>query len=293
MIVAMSHGSTLAEAQEISPLEHVSQVVKHSGTSFAMGMKVLPKPRREAMYAIYAFCREVDDVADEPGERQDKLDQLAAWRLEIDRLYSGQPSRPTTKALRGPVQQFDLPKDEFLAIIDGMEMDAREAMVAPSLADFELYCRRVAGAVGMLSIRAFGADEPEAREIAITLGEALQITNILRDLGEDADRGRLYLPSDLLAREGIETREPTAVLDHPALPAVLATLAEMARERFAQTKDLIGRCRRRPLRPCILMMEIYSRTLDRLEQRGWERPRDPIAVPKWTKIWIALRHGLL
>ena len=166
-------------------------------------------------------------------------------------------------------------------------------MVAPSFSDFELYCRRVAGAVGMLSIRAFGAHEPEAEEIAVTPGEALQITNILRDLGEDADRGRLYLPSDLLSREGIETRDPAAVLDHPALPRVLATMAEMARERFALTKDLIGRCRRRPLRPCILMMEIYSRTLDLLERRGWDRPRDPVAVPKWIKMWIALRHGLL
>ncbi len=289
----MPRGSALARQAEPSPLEHVSQVVERSGTSFAMGMKVLPRPRREAMYAIYAFCREVDDVADEPGDRQDKLDQLAAWRIEIDRLYAGQPGRPTTRALLGPLRSFDLPKDEFLAIIDGMEMDAREAMVAPSLADFELYCRRVAGAVGMLSIRAFGAKEPEAREIAIALGEALQITNILRDLGEDADRGRLYLPADLLAREGIESRAPAEVLDDPALPAVLASLADMARKRFARTRELIARCRRRPLRPCILMMEIYSRTLDRLEQRGWDRPRDPVAVPKWTKIWIALRHGLL
>ncbi len=287
----MSRDSALEP--KVEPLDHVSQVVERSGSSFAMGMRVLPRPRREAMYAIYAFCREVDDVADEPGDPADKLEQLAAWRLEIDRLYAGEPTRPTTRALLDPVQSFRLPKQEFLAIIDGMEMDAGESMVAPSLADLELYCRRVAGAVGMLSIRAFGAEEPEARQVALALGEALQITNILRDLGEDAERGRLYLPADLLERHGIASRAPAEVLADPALPAVLAELAGMAKQRFARTQELIARCRRRPLKPCILIMAIYRRTLDRLERRGWDRPSEPVSIANWEKIWIALRHGLL
>jgi phytoene synthase len=256
-------------------------------------MRILPRPRREAMFAIYAFCREVDDVADEPGEPDAKLARLEDWRAEITRLYEGRPTRPTTRALAGPVAAYGLPRDEFLAVIDGMEMDAREVMVAPALADLELYCRRVAGAVGMLSIHAFGAEEPAAREIAVVLGEALQITNILRDLAEDAARGRLYLPREILDAHGVTTRDPRAVLDHPGLAPVSAELAARARARFQRTRELIASCDSRPLKPCILMMQVYERILARLEARGWHRPRVPVRVSKAEKLWIALRYGLL
>ena len=160
------------------------------------------------MYAIYAFCREVDDIADEPGAIEDKLAALVGWRTEIDRLFEGNPTRSTTRALLPALAAYSLPKKEFLAVIDGMEMDAREAMVAPSLADFELYCRRVAGAVGCLSICAFGATGSDGEQLAVTLGEALQVTNVLRDLDEDAARGRLYLPAAWLpAARSILLRE--------------------------------------------------------------------------------------
>jgi phytoene synthase len=256
-------------------------------------MRVLPKARREAMFAIYALCREVDDVADGPGDPETKLARLEEWRAELARLYEGRPTRPTTRALAGPVAAFGLPREEFLAVIDGMEMDAREAMVAPSLEDFALYCRRVAGAVGMLSIHAFGAKEPHAREIAVALGEARQITNILRDLAEDAARGRLYLPREMLDAHGVATREPEAVLDHPGLALASAELAARARARFQRTRELIACCDPRPLKPCLLMMQVYERILARLEARGWQRPRVPVRLSKAEKLWIALRYGLL
>ncbi len=252
----------MAESSAPSPLtataatHHVHQVVRGSGTSFLWGMRVLPKPRREAMFAIYAFCREVDDVADEPGAPEGKLARLEAWRAEIERLYEGRPTRPTTRALAGPIAAFDLPKEEFLAVIDGMEMDAREAMVGPSLEDFTLYCRRVAGAVGMLSIHAFGAREPQAREIAVALGEALQITNILRDLAEDADRGRLYVPRELLEAHGVMTRDPQAVLDHPGLVPASAELAARARARVERTREQKGSSDTAPHNPSQLNMPI-------------------------------------
>jgi phytoene synthase len=289
----MTGSGTLDTAVAAAASDHVQQVVRRSGSSFLWGIRILPRPRREAMFAIYAFCREVDDVADEPGEPDAKLAGLEDWRAEIARLYEGRPTRPTTRALAGPVAAYGLPRDEFLAVIDGMEMDAREAMVAPGLADLELYCRRVAGAVGMLSIHVFGAEEPEAREIAVVLGEALQITNVLRDLAEDAARGRLYLPRELLDAHGIETRDPQAVLGHPGLASASAELAEMARARFARTRALIAACAPRPLKPCILMMQVYERVLARLEARGWHRPRVPVRVSKAEKLWIALRYGLL
>ena len=289
----MSRSESLAPTSGVAARDHVHAVVKRSGSSFLWGMRVLPKPRREAMYAIYAFCREVDDVADEPGDRDEKLAELAAWRAEIDRLYAGRPGRPTTRALLGPVREFDLPKEEFLALIDGMEMDAREAMVAPSLADLESYCRRVAGAVGMLSIRAFGAEGPAARELAVVLGEALQVTNILRDLPEDAARGRLYLPRELLERHGIAARDPERVLAHPALAEVCAELGAMARRRFARARELLSACDRRSVRPCALMMEVYGRLLERLEIRGWDKPEEAVRVSRLEKAWIVLRHGLV
>ncbi len=288
----MAHAEPLLQEPTGNARDYVHDVVTRSGSSFTWGMRLLPRPRREAMYAIYAFCREVDDVADGPGTREQKMAELAEWRVEIDRLYAGTPSRPTARALLPYVELFELPKEEFLALIDGMEMDARRTMVAPSREEFELYCRRVAGAVGVLSMHAFGAREPAAMEIAVVLGEGLQITNILRDLDEDAAEGRLYLPQDLLEAAGIDAGEPGAVLSHPGLPRVCEALARMAWERFQRTRVLLRDCHRRALRPCILMMEVYVRVLERLERRGWSPPREPVRVSRPEKLWIALRHGL-
>jgi len=254
-------------------------------------MRLLPRPRREAMYAIYAFCREVDDIADEGGSPEEKCRALAAWREEIDRLYAGEPRLPTSQALLRPLRDYALPKEEFLAVIDGMEMDARADIRAPSLADFRLYCRRVAGAVGVLSVHAFGATEPEARELALAEGDALQFTNILRDVAEDAERGRLYLPRELLQRHGIETTEPLAVLRDPRLPAVCRDLAALARERFAEAERLMAQCRRGPMRPARIMLAVYRRLLARLEQDGWRDMTARVSLPKAEKLWIALKNG--
>ena len=272
--------------------QHVRKIVARSGSSFTWGMRVLPKPRRDAMFAIYAFCREVDDIADEGGTPAQKQAALQDWRDEIDRLYAGQPTYPTARALLGPVADYKLPKDEFLALIDGMEMDARETMVAPSEKELSLYCRRVAGAVGMLSIHAFGAKEAAARDLAVALGEGLQLTNILRDLDEDAAEGRLYLPREELDAAGIACHDPAGVLDQPALAKVCDSLAERAEARFAETRYLLGLCHRRALKPSVLMMEVYRRILQRLRARGWATPRRPVRLSGLEKLWILLRYGI-
>jgi len=289
----MDREAAAPAAAPAAALACVEQVARRSGSSFLWGMRLLPKARREAMYAIYAFCRLVDDVADEPGAPEAKLRQLETWRGEVERLYRGQPNHPVTRALTAAVGDYALPKEEFLAVIDGMEMDAREVMVAPPVKDLELYCRRVAGAVGMLSIHVFGARESEARKLAVLLGEALQLTNILRDLAEDAARGRLYLPRELLEKHGVKTRDPEAVLDHPGLAGVSAELAAMARSRFERSRALIARCERRRLKPAILMMQVYARLLDRLERRGWDQPRRRVRLSAAEKLWVVLRHGLI
>jgi squalene synthase HpnD len=266
--------------------------VRAAGTSFYWGMRVLPAPRRAAMYAIYAFCREVDDIADDAPADQ-KAPGLAEWRREIAALYAGHPTHPITRALLEPVGAYGLDQRDFLAIIDGMEMDASRDIRAPSLAELDLYCARVASAVGRLSVRAFGADTARALDVAEALGRALQLTNILRDLAEDAARGRLYLPRELLDKHGIAGAEPHAVLAHPALSKVCAELAQMARRRFAEAERAMADCPRRAMRPAALMKAMYRAILDRLERRGWAALDRPVKTPKALKLWLVLRHGLI
>ncbi len=277
---------------DASAWAHVDHVVARSKSSFIAGMRALPRNRSRAMYAVYAFCREVDDIADEPGDFGRRLEQLAEWRAEIERLYADAPTYPTTRALLGPVAEFSLPKAEFLAVIDGMESDLRNAIRAPSAAALRTYCRQVAGAVGMLSVHIFGADEPEAHELAEVLGEALQLTNILRDLAEDGARGRLYLPRELLHHHGIDSDDPAVVLAHPALPQVCAAVAAQAWQKFRRARLLMSRCNRGRLKPCVLMMEVYERILIRLEREAWRDPSRRVRLSKPTKLWILLRHGL-
>jgi len=271
---------------------HVTNLVTGSGTSFLWGMRVLPRHKRRAMFAIYAFCREVDDIADDPFPVAEKRRRLAEWRQEIERLYEGHPRVPTARALAGPVRDYGLEKEDFLALLDGMEMDAAEIR-APSLAELELYCDRVACAVGRLSIRAFGATTPPARDVALHLGQALQLTNILRDLKEDARRGRLYLPRELLEAHGITLRDPERVLDHPGLGAVCDELAAMAERRFEAAAEALRTCPRRHMRPATVMMQIYRRTLERLRRRGWHALDRPVRLSGAEKAWIALCHGIV
>lgn len=271
---------------------HVEAIVRASGSSFRWGMRILPPDRRRAIYAVYAFCRVIDDIADEPGDIAERQARLDGWRAEIARLYDGaDPTEPIGLALKPGIQRYGMPRPEFEALIDGMESDLRGDTLAPSSDALELYCRRVAGAVGILSMRCFGADQPEADEAAIALGEALQLTNILRDLGEDAADARLYLPNDLLDKHGIAERDPSAVLDHPALPAICRDLAAKANARFAEARGLIARCDRRTMRPAVMMMVGYEALLRRMEEAGWREPRRRSALPAWRRI-LLLRHLL-
>lgn len=274
-------------------LAHVEAVVQGSGSSFYGAMRTLPKDQRDAMFAIYAFCREIDDIADDPLPPQEKVDGLALWRIEIDRLFAGMPQKPTGRALLVPVERYGLRKEDFVALIDGMEMDASESLQGPSMETLQLYCERVAGAVGLLSIRVFGDSGDRATDVAWSLGQALQLTNILRDVREDADRGRLYLPSELLDTHGIASRDPETVLAHPALPKVCAELATLADTRFKEAIAAMADCDRRKMRPAVVMMHVYHRVLEKLMQRGWTRIDEPVRISKLAKIWIAVRYGLL
>lgn len=290
---ASAHLAGQAIDDDAAAREHVRSVTERSGTSFYGAMRVLPREKRDAMYAIYAYCREVDDVADDPAPPADKIRRLQEWREEVDRLYAGRPTYTTTRALLGPVQRYELEKKDFLALIEGMEIDASETLNGPSLERLEHYCACVAGAVGLLSIRVFGAADRRAQELAWSLGQALQLTNILRDLKEDAERGRLYLPAEYLDRFGVRERDPRIVLKHPNLPAVCEELALLARRRFGQAVRKLQECPRRQMRPAVVMMFVYRAILNGLIRRGWHDLDTPVRVPKWLKLWYAFRYGVL
>ena len=267
--------------------------VAAAGTSFYWAMRLLPEERREAMFAIYAFCREVDDIADNDAAPAVKRAGLADWRSEVDAIFAGSASTPLSRVLADVARSYALRREDFLAVIDGMEMDAAADIRAPSLAELDLYCDRVASAVGRLSVRIFGCDLPAADRVAWALGRALQLTNILRDLAEDAERGRLYLPREYLVDAGIAETEPQAVLRHAAVGRACERLAGLAEQRFAEAEAAMRDCPRRAMRPAAVMRAVYHAILLRLRQRGWREPAQEVKLPTALKLWLAFRHGLL
>ena len=273
--------------------QHAAEIVKRSGTSFAAGMRILSRERREAMYAIYAFAREVDDVADEGGTYDERMVGLAAWRDEIARCYESTPQTPVGVALVPAIRRFDLDRHEFEMLIEGMVMDVEGPLVAPSHDRLMAYCRRVAGAVGLLSMPVFGAGRGDVEDrFAIALANALQLTNILRDVEEDAEMGRVYLPSELLDECGISTRDPHEIAGHEAVQDVARRLGREARGWFGETQALLTHLNWREVRPALLMMGVYERYLRVMEERDFARG-DPVKLGKAAKLGIALRYLLL
>jgi presqualene diphosphate synthase len=264
-----------------------------SGSSFYAGMRVLPKAEREAMFAVYAFCRQVDDIADDlGGDRGERRAGLDAWRADIEALYAGRdPGRAAIVA--EPVRRFGLDKADFLAVIDGMQMDADEDIRAPDLKKLDLYCDRVASAVGRLSVRIFGMDHAPGLALAHHLGRALQLTNILRDLDEDAGMGRLYLPRELLDEAGVAGSDPGAVVADPRVDAACRALAGRAREHYRQAEAVMSARPRGRLAAPRLMRAVYGRILDRTEAAGWAPPRRRLKLSKPELLWILFRHGIL
>ena len=263
-----------------------------SGSSFYAAMPILPVEQREAMFQIYSFCRKVDDIADSDGPRGERLAALQQWRDDIDALYRGQPPARLSDYV-GSVKRFDLQRADFLAIVDGMEMDVPQDIRAPDLATLDLYCDRVASAVGRLSVRVFGLAQGDGIQLAHHLGRALQLTNILRDIDEDAGLGRLYLPREWLHEAGITGTDPLKVAADPRLPKVCAPLIERARAHFEQSDEIMARNPRRVVRAPRIMSKYYHSILQLLMARGFALPRAPVRVSKVTKLAIVLRYALI
>ena len=282
--------------QDVTAREHVRAVTRAAGSSFYWGMRILPEQRRDAMFAVYAFCREVDDIADGDDPPDTKRAHLERWRLDIDKLYtddSPETAPPVLRALAKAISLYNLDKEDFLEIVAGMEMDTDTSMVVPNCKRLQLYCDRVAGAVGLLSIKIFGVSDASARTFALRLGTALQLTNILRDLKDDARMGRLYLPREQFDLHGVPIRTPDEMIAHPKLSEICASVAERARQKFTEADALLEHTDARALKPAIVMMMHYRRILDRLIARRWQNLDDDAGLSKPEKLWITLRYGVM
>jgi phytoene synthase len=241
-------------------------MVRRSGSSFRLGMQSLQSERRRAMHAVYAFCRAVDDIADGAAPPSEKRVFLSEWRREIDRLHRA-PETPIGRELARASSLFKLPAEEYHMLLDGMDMDSAERLRIASDYELGLYGRRVAGSVGALSIRIFGA--PSAHDFALNLGRTLQLVNILRDVDEDAACERVYVPLSRLAQLGLQDAPATILVADPRFARVCEGLAEEAHAGFAAADAALMRLDRAALKPAILMMENYRRVLARLQARGW------------------------
>ncbi|HVM98682.1 MAG TPA: presqualene diphosphate synthase HpnD [Caulobacteraceae bacterium] len=264
-----------------------------SGSSFYAAMRLLPPAERAAMFAIYAFCRVVDDVADEPGPTPDEQRKmLDDWRADLAALYAGSPPE-RIRYLAPHVERFNLRHDDFLAIIDGMEMDVDGPIIAPDYATLDTYCDRVASAVGRLSVKIFGMPDAEGLTLAFHLGRALQLTNILRDLDEDAGMGRLYLPKEALEAAGIESRDPLAVVADRRVDAACRWVAAKAHLHYGAADAVLKARPAGRIRSPRLMREVYETILRETEVVGWSPPRHRVKLSRARLLWIVLRHGLV
>jgi phytoene synthase len=263
-----------------------------SGSSFYLAMKLLPKEPREAMYAVYRFCRAVDDIADDTTRpRSERLTALDVWRHNIHALYAGTPNS-SAFFLENALRRYRFRREDFLAVIDGMQMDVEEDICAPEFATLDLYCDRVASAVGRLSIKAFGMDEEPGFRLAHHLGRALQLTNILRDLDEDAALDRLYLPRELLEGACVAIEHPLRTLAVPQISSVCRALCGVARQHYREADSIFLMRPRGDLRPPKLMSAVYSSLLSDMEKQGWVAPRRRVRPPKRRLVWMLLRHTL-
>ena len=260
-----------------------------SGSSFYTAMRLMPKAERAAMFAIYAFCRLVDDIADDATRpRADRAKELDRWRADIAALYAGKPAGQAA-FLGTAVRDFKLRQTDFLAVIDGMDMDVAADIRAPDLKTLDLFCDRVASAVGRLSTRVFGMDDKPGLELAYQLGRALQLTNILRDIDEDAEIGRLYLPRDFLAQAGIETTDPLEAIGDPRVDAACRQLAARAQDHFAAAERVLrARPRGRLLAPR-LMAAVYQAMLRDMLVEGWAPPRRRVRIGKFRLLGLVAR----
>jgi len=270
----------------MNPHAYCERKAAASGSSFYYSFRLLPLERRRAIIALYAFCREVDDVVDEVSDPALARIKLAWWRNEVAAVFQGQPQHPVALALREIAPQFGLRESDLSTVIDGMEMDLTQTRYL-DFAALELYCDRVAGVVGRMSAQIFGYTRPSTLEYARDLGIAFQLTNIVRDVGEDARRGRIYLPQEDLARFGVAPSALTAGVVTAPFRALMAFQTERANAWYARAFAQLASADRRAQRPGLIMAAIYRTLLAEIARDGYQVLDRRIALTPLRKLWIA------
>lgn len=268
-----------------------ARLTRKSRSNFYYAFLTLPRPRREALYAVYAFCRTVDDIADAGGAHTPTLRrELARWREEVHRCYSpdGAPQHPLGRRLQTAVRAFAIPREALLAIVEGVEMDL-DRVVYETAEDLYPYCYRVASAVGLCCIEIFGYTDPRARDYAVRLGTALQLTNIIRDVGADARDGRVYLPQEDLRKFGVTVEDLRAGRYTDAFVALMAYQAERARRFYRLANESLPPADVRALVPAEIMGRIYRALLEEIVARRFRVFDARVTLPARRKVAIALR----
>ncbi|MDG2305104.1 MAG: presqualene diphosphate synthase HpnD [Candidatus Binatia bacterium] len=289
-LASVAHGFSLAPRRSLQDdLARCRAIVEGSGSSFHFAFYLLPQAKRDALCAVYAFCRAADDIADAAGVSA-PADRLEAWGREVERAFAGRPVHSIGRALSWAIDSFALPRKPFFDLIDGVASDLTTDRYETA-EQLEGYCYHVASTVGLLCVRIFGAGRGVADDYAVSLGKAFQITNILRDVGEDAERGRIYLPLEDLASVGCQ---PETLLERRALPEVgrlVALEVSRARALYAQAGAALPEdpVLRRDLAPAEAMHRIYASLLDRVEETGARVVDTRARVPSSSRAWLAMR----
>lgn len=270
----------------MTPDEYCQQKAAQSGSSFYYSFRFLPPERRRAITALYAFCREVDDVVDEPGDPQVAQARLAWWRQEVKQLYAGKPQHPVTRALLPSLEAFDIREQHLVEILDGMAMDLNQNRY-PEFAGLSLYCHRVAGVVGLLAAQIFGYANPKTIEYAQKLGLAFQLTNIIRDVGEDARKNRIYLPMDEMERFDVPAADILNRRHTESFSRLMEFQAQRAEHCCADALATLPEEDRRAQRPGLMMAAIYRKLLEEIRRDGYRVLERRTSLTPLRKLWIA------
>ena len=283
----------MTNAENIGNAAAAAVKKRASGSSFYLAMRLMPAEERDAMFAIYAFCRKVDDIADDGlGTRAERHEKLEQWRGDLAALYAGE-NPPQTRFLAPAMARYGLRLEDFLTVLDGMDMDVAEDIVAPTLATLDLYCDRVASAVGRLSIKTFGMEEGPGFELAHHLGRALQLTNILRDIDEDAAIGRLYLPREYLEEmDCCRQMDPKTIINQPAIDGVCRKVAALAHHHYEAAARIMAARPKGRIKTPRLMAAVYSQILSASEAQGFAPPRHRVSLPKSRLLSLVLKQGI-
>ncbi len=272
----------------MTPDEYCQDKAAKSGSSFYYSFRFLPPIQRQAIIALYAFCREVDDTVDEISETDIARAKLEWWREEIQRTFKSEATHPVGKALEVALKNFDLHEEYFMEIIDGMAMDL-DQFSYPEFKQLALYCHRAASVVGLLSVEIFGYKNRKTLKYAENLGMALQLTNIIRDVREDAERGRIYLPQDELQKFNISSDDLLALKTSPELTALLEFQTQRAKEYYRIAMDNLPKEDRYSQRTGLIMSAIYEATLDEIVKDNFQVMKHRVSLTPIRKLWIAWR----